>query len=54
MAPAASPFTPIDNILQGDIKSGTCIDVIGIVIDFRAPVPTRREGRLFDSSLAAS
>ncbi|KAJ6785819.1 hypothetical protein PWT90_06038 [Aphanocladium album] len=55
MAPAAAPFTPIDAILNGSARTGTLINLIGIVIDFRAPVPTRKEDyksqiRFYDES----
>ncbi|OAA77552.1 telomere-binding alpha subunit central domain protein [Akanthomyces lecanii RCEF 1005] len=42
MAAAAAPFTPVDHVLEGRVASGTFINVIGIVIDFRAPIPTKK------------
>ncbi len=45
MAAAAAPFTPIDHVLEGRVASGTFINVIGIVIDFRAPIPTKKTGK---------
>lgn len=45
MATAAAPFTPIDHVLEGRVPSGTFINVIGIVIDFKAPISTKRTGK---------
>ncbi|TQV99237.1 telomere-binding alpha subunit central domain-containing protein [Cordyceps javanica] len=55
MAPQAASFTAIEQVLDGHVTSGTRINVIGIVVDFRAPVPTRREDykaqiRFYDES----
>ncbi|KAJ3497680.1 hypothetical protein NLG97_g1712 [Lecanicillium saksenae] len=55
MAPAAASFTAIDALLNGHVRTGTLVNVIGMVIDFRAPVPTRKEDykaqiRFYDES----
>lgn len=36
-------FTAIANILdEGKVKIHSLVNIIGVVIDFRAPVPTRK------------
>ncbi|OAA66122.1 telomere-binding alpha subunit central domain protein [Cordyceps fumosorosea ARSEF 2679] len=41
MPPQVASFTTIDQVLDGKVAAGARINVIGLVIDFRAPVPTR-------------
>ncbi|EGX91443.1 telomere-binding alpha subunit central domain protein [Cordyceps militaris CM01] len=52
MASAVSSFTPIDRVLDGHITPGTLINLIGLVTDFRTPIPTRKTG-IFSNSLIA-
>ncbi|KAM3508872.1 hypothetical protein MY10362_000923 [Beauveria mimosiformis] len=55
MAPAATSFTAADHVLEGRCPTLTLVNTIGVVVDFRAPIPTRREDfkaqiRFYDES----
>ncbi|KAF4988608.1 hypothetical protein FGRMN_9669 [Fusarium graminum] len=49
-------YVTVRDILDGKYRSHTMVNVFGVVVDFRAPVPTRKEDwkcqlRLYDSSV---
>ncbi|KAK7413436.1 hypothetical protein QQX98_007661 [Neonectria punicea] len=59
-APAAMPLPPgfvaIHDILEGDVQVNTKVNTVGVVTDFRAPIPTRGKDwkcamRLYDLSV---
>lgn len=41
-----SGVATIRHILDGNISEGALVNIVGIVTDFRAPIPTRGKGRL--------
>jgi hypothetical protein len=49
MAPKMPNTTPIWDILHEKTVEGSRVNVLGIVVGFRAPVPTRREGKAYHS-----
>ncbi|KAM0235797.1 hypothetical protein ACHAPO_005583 [Fusarium lateritium] len=57
MSPSTLPnCTPICNILDGKVQAGALVIVVGVVVEFKVPVPTRGsdwkcEIKLYDSSI---
>ncbi|KAM3564715.1 hypothetical protein ARSEF4850_001744 [Beauveria asiatica] len=56
MAPAAISFTAADQILEGRCPTLVLVNTIGVVVDYRAPIPTRRDDfraqiRFYDESI---
>lgn len=45
MATLPKTIKPIRDVIDGTVKKGEIINVIGIVTDFRAPISTSREGK---------
>lgn len=45
MAPKIANLTPARDVLDARTIVGSKINVLGIVVDFRAPVPTRGKGK---------
>ncbi|KAM3512831.1 hypothetical protein MY11210_003536 [Beauveria gryllotalpidicola] len=55
MAAAATSFTATDHVLEGRCPTQSLVNAIGVVVDFRAPIQTRREDfkaqiRFYDES----